>query len=404
MEYPTVRPDTYVHDEKGNDGNRAVIGIRDEDKEPSAEEKRFWTGGSQPPGEAFQRSFITYKDGINSRFPLDEVIAKTMGEFTKVGYFPSIKSINNLIKNKRFKDCAVREHMSFKESGEEDLIECVISNDQFMVRIGRSGWYGDKYGYYISLYTNDQKVFNSIKKLILRIITFHAEKIEEKGNINVLLEEDKSLVLRPIERKEEYIPENYPAAFEESRQQMIRLLNGKKGVFLLHSEPGCGKTTFIKSLPTYIPDKKFIFIPPAFGDILSSPSFLSFMVNQKNSILIIEDAESILKSRKGGHNHAVSNILNLTDGILSELLQIQVICTLNCNVSSIDEAVRRPGRLMWEQQFTKLSVEESNSRLASLFPEKGYTTDKELSIAEIYSFGVVNGNVVKEQKLGFSKT
>ena len=96
----------------------------------------------------------------------------------------------------------------------------------------------------------------------------------------------------------------------------------------MHGEPGTGKTSYIKCLPQFA-DKTFIFIPPSFGEILVSPSFLSFMMTQKNCVLIIEDAESILRSRKGGQNHAVSNILNLTDGILAEMLGIQIICSLN---------------------------------------------------------------------------
>ena len=54
---------------------------------------------------------------------------------------------------------------------------------------------------------------------------------------------------------------------------------------------------------------------------------------------MIEDAENILIDREAGGSSAVSALLNLTDGLLSDCLNIQIICTFNTDLSKLDRAL-----------------------------------------------------------------
>ena len=63
-----------------------------------------------------------------------------------------------------------------------------------------------------------------------------------------------------------------------------------------------------------------------------------------SKILIIEDAERVISDRESNGSPAgVSNILNLTDGILGDCLNIQVIATFNMKREKIDQALLRKG-------------------------------------------------------------
>jgi hypothetical protein len=106
------------------------------------------------------------------------------------------------------------------------------------------------------------------------------------------------------------------------------------------------------------------------------------MANYPNSILIIEDAEEAIKSRKTG-GVTVDKLLNLSDGIVSDFLGTQIICTFNNDISLIDEALLRKGRLILKHEFTRLSKEH-----AQLLSDKlGFSTiiDRDMTLTEVYN-------------------
>jgi SpoVK/Ycf46/Vps4 family AAA+-type ATPase len=108
-----------------------------------------------------------------------------------------------------------------------------------------------------------------------------------------------------------------------------------------------------------------------------------------NSILIIEDAENIIHDRTEAAlvpRQAVSNLLNLSDGLLGDAMHQQIICTFNCDVQSIDPALLREGRLVIEHKFDKLSVENSR-RLYEKLGIPGHSEDiqEPTTLAELYA-------------------
>jgi len=172
---------------------------------------------------------------------------------------------------------------------------------------------------------------------------------------------------------------------------------------LLHGEPGTGKTTYIKYLTKEITDKKIIFVPPMMAESLTDPAIIPFLMDHKNSILIIEDAEKVLGSRESsnGVSQSTSNLLNLTDGILGDCLNIQIIATFNTKRENIDEAFLRKGRLIAEYKFNKLSVETGNKLLKSLGKE--VTIDEEMVLSDLYNIDVdIYKSINGKNKIGFN--
>ena len=129
--------------------------------------------------------------------------------------------------------------------------------------------------------------------------------------------------------------------------------------------------------------------------MLSQPNFSTFLMTLQNHIIILEDCEEAIKDRKSnGTPAAVSLLLNLTDGLLSDGLGLKFICTFNDDVKNIDAALLRKGRLISKYEFKPLDTEKANALLGELYGEKfnngeyeiSPTTDKPLSLADIYHF------------------
>jgi hypothetical protein len=222
-----------------------------------------------------------------------------------------------------------------------------------------------------------------------KIKTFERKK--KKANINLVKSdmghldtEEYDLIAPSLD-----LELNYGLDFLKIHEVIERRLNKQndKGIILLHGEPGSGKTTYIKHLTSLIKDKEILFIPPSMAEMLSEPTIIPFLMDHKNSILIIEDAERVISDREiNGSSAGVSNILNLTDGILGDCLNIQILATFNMKKEKIDKALLRKGRLIAEHKFEKLSINESNKLLEKL--KKDYITTEPMCLADIYNVDI----------------
>jgi len=156
-----------------------------------------------------------------------------------------------------------------------------------------------------------------------------------------------------------------------------------KGIVLFHGIAGSGKTNYIKWLTSQIPNKKFIFVPTSMIASLTDPSFIGVLIDHKNSVLVLEDCENYIAERTAlnSNTDVVSSILNIADGMLSDVLECQLICTFNSDISKIDSALLRKGRLIAEYKFKELSVEKANNYLRSIGKEP--TITKPCSLAEL---------------------
>jgi len=181
------------------------------------------------------------------------------------------------------------------------------------------------------------------------------------------------------------LSDNYNDDLVEVNKELIRKLkkNNTSGLYLFHGVPGTGKSTYIKYLVHQL-KQDIIFMSPKLAGNLDTPDLTTFLIENRNSIIIIEDAEDLITAREGERNSSISTLLNLTDGLLGETLHIKVIATFNTEAKNIDKALMRKGRLELMYQFKPLSIEKSNKLFTKL--KIDYITNKEMSLTDIYNF------------------
>ncbi len=193
---------------------------------------------------------------------------------------------------------------------------------------------------------------------------------------------------------------NYNDDFLPINTTICERLNTKddSGLVLLHGKPGTGKTSYIRSLTKQL-NKRLIFLPPDLAHEIATPAFLTFLLHYPNSVLIIEDAETIIQERRSGGSGVVSNLLNMTDGLLSDCLKIQIICSFNSQINKIDPALLRKGRLIALYEFKEL--EKSKAR--KLSDSLGYVSaiERDMTLSEIYNQSKEDFSQPERKSVGF---
>ena len=166
------------------------------------------------------------------------------------------------------------------------------------------------------------------------------------------------------------------------------------GLCLFYGEPGTGKSYFIKYLiQSY--NKDFIILnSDVLYDSTSNSLIIEFITN-KNAIYIIEDCEKLLVARDNEHNPIISAFLNMTDGILAEVISCKFICTFNTDLTNIDKALLRKGRLKLKYEFKKLNKD----KVSIIAPE----LHEDMSVADLFNYKKENDySKKKRQKIGFT--
>lgn len=256
---------------------------------------------------------------------------------------------------------------------------------------------------YVQLLGYDSRTPNNQTRLQEFYDKYLEKYVNDEGKISLLLKEGQDLVfkthtIKPLSLdihtmyNDDFLPVHHKIKDE--------LTQNSKGLVLLHGVAGSGKTNYIKWLTAQIPDKNFIFVPNNLIGALAEPQFMSMLIDEKNSILVLEDCENYIAERAGGGNTSdvVSTILNIADGILSDVLECQFICTFNADLTDIDHALLRHGRLIAEYQFGALSVEKANQYLKSVGKEM--QVDKPKTLAEITHIDETHFKA-EEKKSGF---
>jgi len=224
---------------------------------------------------------------------------------------------------------------------------------------------------------------------LIAVITTLASQFKERQRrqpleINLIAQSKNRLELKPIEIKRTKLDLDlfYEDDFKETDEVIRNRLNRKndKGIVLLHGLPGTGKTTYLRYLIGKI-KKRVLFLSPTVAGNLMNPDFIEMLIDNPNTVVIIEDAENIIMDRKYNTGSSVSNLLNISDGLLADFLNVQIICTFNNSLTLVDSALMRKGRLIAKYEFGKLGIAKAQ-RLSN---HLGFdsTITQPMTIAEI---------------------
>jgi hypothetical protein len=263
--------------------------------------------------------------------------------------------------------------------------------------------------YYIEDSVSDTiEIFKMVRDIYVPILT---SERSSKRCVRLLTIDPKN---RNITEKTITIENNSPINQEKiynsdlPHKEIIKNIKSDQGgFFIFHGIPGCGKSTYIKYLIDTMSKKDINFYIVPQEIMLGYPElFRKFLLENtdvQNKIFILEDCERLIQDRtKGsaGNSMFLSEILNLSDGILGDLLKAKFICTFNCDLTKIDPALLRKGRLLMKYEFKPLV----GDRLYELAKELNLdeVNSSGMTLAELYNAKITNEiKTVETKKIGF---
>ena len=204
-----------------------------------------------------------------------------------------------------------------------------------------------------------------------------------------------------IKRKIINVEENYNDDFLSIDKDITEFLKDRSsGLILLYGEPGTGKTSYIRHLISVVP-KEYIIVTSGIAQRLGDPDLTTFITDHTDSVFILEDCEQLLESREENQfNNAISTILNMADGLLSDVVNIKFICTFNAPITQIDKALLRKGRCIAKYQFGKLNADKV--RVLNEKYNLGHIKIEDMTLADIYNPDKPDySEETKQTKIGF---
>jgi len=243
-----------------------------------------------------------------------------------------------------------------------------------------------------------------VATLAATAIQFKERQRRQPLEINLVVQTRSGLQLKGMEIKRTRLDIGlfYEDDFAEVDQAIRKRLSNKndKGIVLLHGLPGTGKTTYLRYLVGKI-KKRVLFVSPSVAGNLMNPDFIELLIRNPDTVLIIEDAENIIMDRRHASSSSVFNLLNISDGLLADFLNVQLICTFNSALHLVDPALLRKGRLIAKYEFGKLGMQKARA----LSKHLGYDTEinEAMTIAEIANPQGKNEEAQPMEVIGFRR-
>lgn len=227
---------------------------------------------------------------------------------------------------------------------------------------------------------------------------------QQKPEVSLVVRGSEGLELKDMEIRRTrldidlYYDDDFKAVDEVIRKRLNK--KADKGIVLLHGLPGTGKTTYLRYLIGKI-KKRVLFLSADIAGNLMDPAFIELLINNPDSVIIIEDAEQVIRDRRGSSQSSVSGLLNISDGLLADFLNAQLICTFNSPLALVDDALLRKGRLIARYEFGKLPVAKAQ-RLSDR-SGKGRIITEPQALAEIMNPGEPAATTQHKPVIGFRR-
>lgn len=245
----------------------------------------------------------------------------------------------------------------------------------------------------ISAYGVDEVVVKELQERIKNRLT---RKVT-RGRAYIVVQGDSGPYLHEMGTAgEDFIESNYRKAVASEYRHVVDDLNDSDPcgrIIILDGPPGTGKTHMVRALLNEVPKGTFVLIPSNMMSQLGSPTFIKAILREQKKgypmILVVEDADEAISSRKADNLSEISALLNFSDGIFGALLDLRIVCTTNADVESLDAAVMRPGRLCRRIEVGKLDHEEAEA----VYQRLGGAATGRYSKGNFYTLGEIYQDV-----------
>lgn len=199
------------------------------------------------------------------------------------------------------------------------------------------------------------------------------------------------------------IEDNYNDDFKPIDEKIQTILrDDESSIMILHGKPGTGKTSYIRNLIANNKDIKFYWVDSSMFNYIDTSEFIEFIADCKNAVFVLEDSEILLTSREESCNPAMQSLLSISDGMLGDSLKLKFICTFNTDLTNIDTAIQRKGRMKIKYEFKDLC----SDKVKKIFKKMGVDESlaKNMPLCDVYNYLDDNGykdNKTNRTQIGF---
>lgn len=210
----------------------------------------------------------------------------------------------------------------------------------------------------------------------------------------------------PVKIKDEIIKDISLFNDPKTIQRYSELGVNHSRIYMFYGPPGCGKTTFIKSLASYFKKSiAYLSIPSDMDD----NDFKRCIKNvPKNSLLCLEDIDSLFLEKSRTHNEnslTFSGFINNLDGIVTP--ENSMIFMTTNNIDSLEHAIIR--RINYFVKFTFATKEQIKQMYNRFFPDYSSEFDSfwdnirdidiTINILEKFFVKYLFDNIIEKSKL-----
>lgn len=286
----------------------------------------------------------------------------------KMGKIPNITTIHSIIDHDKFIEILEKlgkYSIMQKNSEVIPFSDDIIINENTLININN---------FYLTYYLDDfagkingVKIFYDEKSDVTDIInhftdTEQDEEIEiSKDNILVMRDNILNLDNMFYDIDKDTFDIFYNTETSKSIKKLRKNIDNKKNkITIFCGDRGLGKTNATKFVINNT-DRVSIFIPNNLVDhSINNPDFMTLATRYGKVLLIIDDVEFLTNSQFSKMNYFTSNLIQLTESLMSEQWDIHILLVFNTQKNMIDQNLLDCNSLENVIEFSPLTTEQAN--------------------------------------------